>query len=284
MVRKNSKKILEKSVTLQSLEYSLNMRLSKPLIVCAFFVALLSSCVTPKEVNYLSDLNPNQNFPLNSKFEAVISPYDQLRITVIGMGAEKELAEPFNPFGTAQNVGNQNGSGYLVDVNGVIQFPIFGQLYVQGMTRIQLQEYIRKRLVAEGHMHDPMVDVRFSNFRVFILGTGDGGKVLNIENERCTFLEALAMAGGLDQFTPRDRIAVMREINGEMVTHYLDPRSKEVFNDPFFMLQQNDVIITQTLGRKYVMDVFNATVNVVSVVASLASTVVMIYLLTTGKQ
>lgn len=252
-----------------------------PILACMLVV--LSSCVTSKEVNYLADLDPAQNLPLNSKFEAVIAPYDQLRITVIGMGDEKELAEPFNPFGTGQNIGTQNSIGYLVDVNGVIQFPIFGQMRVQGMTRLQLQESIRKRLVAEGHMHDPMVDVRFSNFRVFILGTGDGGKVLNIENERCTFIEALAMAGGLNQFTRRDRIAVMREINGEMVTHYLDPRSKEVFNDPFFMLQQNDVIITQTFERKYVQETFNTMFNIVGVVSSLVSTVLMVYLLSKGK-
>lgn len=260
------------------------MKITKLLLAFVVIMAGLNACVTPKEVNYLDDLDPNQNLPLNGKFEAVISPYDELRITVIGMGEEKELAEPFNPFGSAQNMGSQTGVGYLVDVNGNIQFPIFGQLHVQGMTRIQLQESIRKRLVAEGHMHDPMVDVRFSNFRVFILGTSEGGRVLTINNERCTFLEALAMAGGLNDFTKRDRIAVLREIDGQMVTHYLDPRSKEVFNDPFFMLQQNDVIITQTYGRKYVSDVFNTTVNIAGVVASLASTVVMIYLLVSGKQ
>jgi hypothetical protein len=37
----------------------------------------------------------------------------------------------------------------------------------------------------------------------------------------------------------------MREIDGKMVMRYLDPRSSSVFQDPFFMLQQNDFIITQ---------------------------------------
>lgn len=259
------------------------MKNIKLFLFVALLMATVSSCVTSKEVSYLSDLDPSQNLPLNNKFEAVVSPYDELRITVIGTGEEKELAEPFNPFGNGQNMVQQNNAGYLVDVNGNIQFPIFGTIHVQGMTRLQLQETIKKRLVAEGHMHDPMVDVRFSNFRVFILGTGDGGKVLNIENERCTFLEALTMAGGLNRFTKRDRIAVMREINGEMVTRFLDPRSKEVINDPFFMLQQNDVIITQTMDRSYVQDMFNTTINIVSVVSSLISTTLMIYMLSSGK-
>ena len=247
---------------------------------------MVSSCVTSKEVSYLSDVTPNQNIPLNSKFEAVISPYDQLIIQVIGFGVEKELAEPFNPFGNFQNMNTNTNMnvGYLVDVNGDIQFPILGTLHVQGMTRLQLQDYLRNRLISEGHMNNPMVDVRFSNFRVFVLGTADGGKVLTINNERCTFLEALAMAGGLNKYTKRDRIAVIREIDGQMVTHYLDPRSSAVFNDPFFLLQQNDVIVTQSFRRVYTQEAWNTTISIVGTVSSLITTVSMIILLITTKK
>lgn len=247
------------------------------------FLSLLvtvSSCVTPKEVSYLQNLKHNQTIPLSEKFEALISPNDQLRITVIGVGDEKELAEPFNPFGNAQNVGNQNSIGYLVDVNGDIQFPILGKMHVKGMTRLQLQERIANLLVEGGYMNDPMVDVRFTNFRVFVLGTADGGKVLNIENERCTFLEALAMAGGLNQFTKRDKIAVMREENGKIVTHFLDPRSTDVFYDPYFLLQQNDIIVTQSFRRLYAQDMLNTSLNILTTVTSLVSAVVLIFVAT----
>ena len=259
----------------------------KPYKLFLFFAGIAfiaSSCVSSKEVSYMQNLRHNQIVPLNGNFEAVISPYDQLRITVVGVGDEKELAEPFNPFGSTQNMGSQNALGYLVDVHGNLQFPTLGQLHVQGMTRIQLQELIKNKLVEGGYMNDPMVDVRFMNFRVFVLGTADGGKVLNINNERCTFLEALAMAGGLNQYTKRDKIAVMREENGKMVTHFLDPRSTDVFYDEFFLLQQNDIIITQSFRRAYAQDGFNRTVSIVSAVASLLSSAAMIYLVVTGQK
>ena len=248
------------------------------LIACLLVAA--SSCVTPKEVNYLSDMTPGVNIPLNDKFEAVVSPYDQLRITVIGSGSEKELAEPFNPFGSVQST--SNGVGYLVDVNGDIQFPTLGNLHVAGLTRLQLQDTITNRLISGGYMNDPMVDVRFTNFRVFVLGTADGGRVLEISNERCTFLEALAMAGGLSQFSRRDRVAVIREVNGEMVTRYLDPRSADVFNDPFFLLQQNDIIVTQSFKRYYTQDMFNTGLSIVSAIVSIVSSVTLVYLMVTG--
>ena len=259
------------------------MRYFKSVLFFFLLVVAVSSCVTSKEVSYLQNLKHNQIIPLSENFEALISPNDQLRITVIGVGNEKELAEPFNPFGNVQNAGGQNYIGYLVDVNGDIQFPIVGKLHVRGMTRIQLQETIANRLIEGGYMNEPMVDVRFINFRIFVLGTADGGKVLNIENERCTFLEALAMAGGLNKFSKRDKIAVMREENGKIVTHFLDPRSTDVFYDPYFLLQQNDIIITQSFRRLYAQDVLNSSLNALTAVSSLVSTIVLIYLAVEGN-
>lgn len=260
------------------MEYEKPMKRCKLFIIIACLIVVASSCVTSKDVSYLRDITPEVNIPLNSKFEAVISPYDRLRITVFGSGSEKELAEPFNPFG-----GGNGDAGYLVDVNGNIHFPSLGILHVKGLTRLQLQDTITHRLVAGGYMNDPMVDVHFSNFRVFVLGTSDGGRVLDIGNERCTFLEALAMAGGLDQFTRRDRIAVVREVDGEMVTRYLDPRSSDVFNDPFFLLQQNDIIVTRSFKRYYTRDIFNTSLNIFTALTSLVSSVTVIYLLITGN-
>ena len=249
------------------------MKPIKLFIAFSCLAVLVSSCFSSKEVSYLQNLHHNQTVPLNGNFEAVISPYDQLRITVIGVGEEKELAEPFNPFGNAQNMANQNTLGYLVDVNGDIQFPTLGKLHVKGMTRLQLQETIKNRLIAGGYMNEPMVDVRFMNFRVFVLGTADGGKVLNIDNERCTFLEALAMAGGLDQYTKRDRI-----------THFLDPRSTDVFYDEFFLLQQNDIIVTESFRRAYAHQNLDRTVSIVGAFASVISSAAMIYLVISGQK
>lgn len=259
------------------------MRPLKLFLTLASIAAMACSCVSPKEVSYLQNLQHNQTIPLNGNFEAVISPYDQLRITVVGVGDEKELAEPFNPFGNVQMMANQSSMGYLVDVNGNIQFPTLGVIHVGGMTRLQLQASIKNKLVAGGYMNDPMVDVRFMNFRVFVLGTSDGGKVLTIDNERCTFLEALAMAGGLNQYTKRDRIAVMREVNGKIVTHFLDPRSTDVFYDEFFLLQQNDVIVTDSFRKAYTQQNFDRSVSVIAALASVVSSVAMVYLVMSGR-
>jgi polysaccharide export outer membrane protein len=218
-------------------------------LALAMMAMTTSSCVTAKKVRYLQDM-PKEGVPLNENLEATVCPYDELRIQVYSNGDDNELVRPFNIGGVAGAGGYGGYGGYLVDVYGNIQFPILGDIHVEGLTRLQLQDTIRTMLETNGYINNPLVMVRFMNFRVFFL-TGEGGKVINITNERCTFLEALAMSGGLDLYTRRDRIGVMREVDGKRIIHYLDPRSVSVFDDEFFLLQQNDIIFTEVSPRRY---------------------------------
>lgn len=248
--------------------------MKKSCVILLFSVVLFgvmtTSCVTSNKVRYLSDM-PTYGVPLNERFEATIAPYDELRIYVMSDGKNDELVKPFNVFGSVGNTSNnQNRMGYLVDVNGNIEFPVLGELHVAGLTRLQLQDMINDQLKSNGYLNNPNVMVRFLNFKVFILGT-ESGKVLNITEERCTFLEALAMAGGLELYTRRDRIGVMREVNGKMVIHYLDPRSTSIFNDEFFLLQQNDIIFTEAGTRRFLKESYSNWQWVISGITSLVS-------------
>ena len=230
----------------------------------------LASCVTPRRVDYLQDMGQGSQIQIEDRFEASIAPYDELNITILSTTTnDKELAEPFN---------QGELSVYLVDVNGDIEMPTLGKFHVAGLTRLELQEMLTDLLKQGGYMANPFVNVRFNNFKIFCL-VGGKGQVLNVANERCTFLEALAMMGGLDQFTRRDQIAVMREVNGRMMMRYLDPRSSEIFNDPFFMLQQNDFIIAPTYNTGTALSNLTIWTGMFSALLSAASlvTTIMLY-------
>lgn len=239
-----------------------------------------TSCVTSKKVRYLQDM-PIEGMPLTETMEATVSPYDELRINVVSStGKEDELVKPFNAMQEAMMSragGGANNGGYLVDGDGNIEFPVLGTLHVEGLTRLQLQDTIAHQLISNGYLKDPLVVVRFLNFRVFFLSSS-GGKVITINNERCTFLEALALSGGLDWYTRRDRIGVMREVDGKRVIHYLDPRSTSVFEDDFFVLQQNDIIFTEEMPYKFFSNNLNTVFGLVSTLVSALS----IYTLVSG--
>lgn len=242
---------------------------------CIVLALLTTSCVTSRRVNYLQDMTQGSQIELENRFEAVIAPYDQLEINVSSPD-KPELATPFNSW---SNNGGQRAAGnsYLVDVNGDIEMPTLGRVHVAGLTRLRLQDTLVDILKSEGYISNPFVNVHFANFKIFYLGNGSG-KVLTIPNERCTFLEALAMLGGLDPYVRRDRIAVMREVNGQMVMRYLDPRSSDVFNDPFFMLQQNDFIITESMSNGVLRSEFTYWTGLASTLLSVTSVLVTILL------
>lgn len=249
--------------------------------IAAIFLA--ASCATPKKIWYLQDMKSSSQIEIENKFEAKISKYDELRIIVSCY--DEELAKPFNILNSQGYGGYSGGSsngyrnGYLVDVNGNIQFPILGELHVEGMTRLQLQEMIKEMLIRGKHIEDPFVMVRFNNFKIFFLGA-DGGKAITVSEERCTFLEALALSGDLQSMTNRSKIAVLREVDGKMTMRYLDPRSSKVFNDPYYMLKQNDMILTQAYAAKYYREEFGYWLGWLTMLTSTASLVLSIMTLT----
>lgn len=259
------------------------MKTSKILLFILVSVAslLVVSCATPKQVVYLQDMEQNSQVQMENKIQAVIVPYDELDIII--SCPDPEIAKPFNirTSGVSGSAGGGNSQSftYLVDPDGNIQLPVLGEIHAAGLTRLQLQDLICNILIDGNYLADPYVMVRFYNFKVFFLGS-DGGKTINIPNERCTFLEALAMSGDISAYTRRDKIGVLREIDGKMIMHYIDPRSSDVFNDPFFVLQKNDIIVTQSYGPKYWRDeasFWNSWVSLGTSFASLATTLFLVF-------
>ena len=246
-----------------------NKRFVRTCIVIALAAVSAVSCVTNRKVAYLQDMKHETQIELEDKFEAVIAPYDELDVIITSF--DSELARPFNlRSGNNTNYSMSSGVAYLVDVYGNIELPVLGTIHASGLTRLKLQDKIKELLVSGGYISDPFVLVRFRSFKIFFLGA-NGGKSINVSNERCTFLEALAMSGDMSIYTNRDKIMVVREVDGKMVSRYLDPRSSKVYDDPFFMLQQNDFIITRNTGYRTFQQTYSQFGTVMSAISSLAS-------------
>ena len=253
------------------------MKIQRIIRTC-FALAMVSilavSCVTNRKIAYLQDMKHNSQIQLENSFEAVISPYDELDVIISSF--DQELAKPFNIHSAASSAisrssANQN-IAYLVDQYGNIELPVLGTIHAAGLTRLQLQEHVKELLINGGYISDPYVMVRFRDFKIFFLGS-NGGKAITVPNERCTFLEALALSGDLNIYTNRKKIAVMREVNGRMVMRYLDPRSSRVFHDPYFMMQQNDFIITQDTRYKNFLDSYSLWSPFISAFSTVSSVV-----------
>lgn len=230
----------------------------------AVVVMLLSSCATRKDLLYLQDMEETQEYPVVQKYEAIIHRDDKLSIVV--SCKNPELALPFNmpgqggysvdPSGNitttpAVSSGNsKNQPGYLVDVNGDIDFPILGKLHVEGLSRNQLTNMIKRQITDRELLKDPIVMVDFLNFKFTVLGEVGGVGTYEVSGDRINLLEALAMAGDLTPQSKLDRIGVIREYGNKRRITWHDIRSKDIFTSPCYYLQQNDIIYVQPTKAK----------------------------------
>lgn len=220
-------------------------------------VFLFSSCGSSKKFVYLQDMELGHGYPYDTKYEAVVHCNDRLDITV--SSKSPELAIPFNANGGAFQV-ESNGTvtesaavpkrGYRVDVNGNISFPILGKLYVEGLRVSEVTELIRNRIIEGKYIKDPLVSLEFLNFKYSVLGAVNGNGTFTVDGDRITLLEAIARAGDIPSRGRVNRVAVIREEDGQRVMYMHDLRSKDLFKSPCFYLQQNDIVYVEPRYRK----------------------------------
>ena len=224
---------------------------------------------------------------IRDRYEVIIHRDDQLAIMV--NCKDPELAMPFNmPMVTYQAgtngtaYGQQRLLGYLVDANGNIDFPVLGRIHVEGLTRLELTDLLRKRLIDEDLIKDPIVTVQFLNFKISVMGEVVRPGSFNITGDRITLLEALSMAGDLSIYGKRDRVAVIREKDGVRTIRFHDLRSSDLFLSPDYYLQQNDIVYVEPNKARVGQSEINQNNSVgtwlsaVSVLASVISLVVTV--------
>lgn len=266
--------------------------MNKPALLFFLLVTLLfSSCATRKSLVYLRDMEELKEYPVFQKYEPVIHRDDRLSITV--SCKNPELTLPFNIPGSSNysigldgNIttsvpsgGSDNASkGYLVDVNGEIDFPVLGKLKVEGRTRGQVTELIKQRLIDEDLIKDPIVMVNFLNFKITVLGEVKSPNTYDIPGDRITLLEAIAKAGDISEDGRVDRVAVIREYGNKRRIMFHDLRSKDVFNSPCYYLQQNDIVYVEPSASK-TRDNTQRTVSTITTILSVVTTITSLVVL-----
>ena len=233
----------------------------------AFFVAfMVCSCVPREHYILFQDADDYQDAKrIASTYDIRIQADDQLAIFIASK--DKELVDVFNNqtfIGSGQmnnmqmtsssNTGlsSTNLSGFHVDNDGYIDFPILGRIYVEGKSRKEIADDLQKRLRDGQYVNDAVVNVELLSFHVVVI-RGNQGTVLNIGKDRCTVIEAITMAGGFQNGNDRQDILVVREENGELWTYRIDfTMLSSLVNSPVYYLQQNDIVYIEPSGAQQV--------------------------------
>lgn len=180
--------------------------------------------------------------------ELRIQKNDLLSIQISSLSTKPEASDAiYNQLSTA----GSTAAGYLVDAEGNIEHHRLGVIHAEGLTKQELAVEIKKRLTVPVELlKDPTVVIRFMNFKVTVLGqVGQQGPV-TVPGERLTVLEAIGLAGGITDYGKKDKVKVVREINGQRETGIIDLSSKDIFDSPYYNLVQNDLLIVGETNEK----------------------------------
>jgi len=236
-------------------------------------------CVQHRDLLNLNEGPAFEDLPgeIQTGAALTIQPDDILAITVYSL--DPKAAEPFNLRQLGPETGGENAGtarGYLVDAQGHIDFPVLGQIQLQGKTMPEAKAHITKLLT--DYIKDPIVQLRFTNFRVTVLGEVTTPATFTLPDEQVSIFELLGMAGDLTAYGNRRNILVVREQNGQRTFGRINLQARDVFESPYFYLKQNDLIYIEPRKEvtATVRDPLTQVLPYVTIVTTLTTLVISI--------
>jgi polysaccharide biosynthesis/export protein len=280
-----------KPVTLQSMQ-----RIPQLIPLAAMFL-LASSCVSNRQITYLQyedELTKMSTTVTDSvmrvyetgELHYTLQPNDILSIRI-----STTTPEEYNPFaeadpmmssgGSRGNIGSMGGSGgvgqygYKIDPWGYLNLPVIGQLKARGLTIEQLEDTIDS-LAAE-QLEDPIAKVNLLNFKYSVLGEVGGDGVYTSSENNLTMMQAIASAGGPDEFGDISKVKVIRKIGNESYVFYVNLLEEKFITSEFYYVFPNDMIIVPPLKSRIYFNYISPNISIITSVISFATSMLAIF-------
>lgn len=240
---------------------------------------LMASCVTSKRVNLMQEPGKNgipQYADTMSYEDYELRIGDRLYIYVYSV--DERVDKMFNSSSGTIGIQMLQGGGgiggsydlytYLVQEDGCIDFPMVGRVPVRGMTtrgvKRVLEDELSSFIKSYGDYQMMSVEVKIVR-RSFSVISDRGSGTFNIQKEKVTIFEALAMAGDIGDFGDRSKVRIVREKEGQTQVKEFDVRSEDIINSEFYYIEPNDVIYIQRIkGQSFGINSVATSISVVA--------------------
>lgn len=183
---------------------------------------------------------------LQAERNYVIQKNDFLHVEVYTNKGERiidpnpELSRP------TSNAVNQSRPqvNYLVDLNGIVKFPVAGEMKMEGLTLRQAESILQVEY--EKYFKECFVVLTFQNKRVVVLGAV-GGQVVPLANQNVTLAEILALSKGLPNDSKVQNIRVVR--NDKIFQ--VDLSTVEGFQAGNMIVEPGDIIYVEPIRKPF---------------------------------
>ena len=272
------------------------MKKSTSLLLALMAVLLMSSCVSTKKIVYFqnSDEVFQQAQLIMQQYEMRLKPADQVLIKVTC--GEPELLTIFaqdvvmgtagGGSGSSSSYINSSGNmtsayGYTITNDGFVILPAVGRVSVAGCTTDEAAKRIEQKIVEANLIKDPEVTGGLLNARVAVLGTVRSPQGVSLTSERNTILDVLSRCGDIADTGLRQKISLYREENGELKKYSIDLTDTNVFQNPAYYVQQNDMVYVEpnksaSVKSSAFYTFLNAGSSIIGVISTIVSVVVLV--------
>lgn len=274
-------------------------KLSLAIAAALAAVSLMLGGCTPKNVTYMQDLTTETTIKNAEQHSVRLQPGDKLSIIVHSkdptlaslfnlplINGSNYVQKDFSGTGTTNRTFSTNNgmSTYTIDEKGDIDFPVLGRIKLEGMSRSEVQGFIKGELIGRNLIKDPTVIVEFLNTGINILGQVNRPGRYDMNKDNITILEAITLAGDLAIGGRRDNVKIVRDMgDGTSKVFTVDlTKGQELISSPAYYLKQNDLIYVEpnSVVKRYTTVNGNTALQAsfwVSVASLLTSVAVLIF-------
>jgi len=219
----------------------------------------------PKGYDYSTDQTiGNVEYKIASNDILGFSVYTNDGFKLVDMTTSVESVS--SKIGSSMN--SSYASQFLVEPDGQVKLPIIGKIKVAGLTVREAEKMLEQQYAT--FYNKPFVLLKVSNRRVLVFpGSGGAGKVVNLENENTTLIEALALAGGITNTGKARKIKLIRGDLRNPKVMLINLSTVEGIKQSNLLLQANDIIYVEPVPR-YSQEVLTQITPIVGIITSLA--------------
>jgi polysaccharide export outer membrane protein len=168
--------------------------------------------------------------------------------------------------------------GYHVNSNYEISLPVLGVISVKGLTIDEVKLKIENKLIDEGQLKKPLVDVRLINSKFTILGEVLRPGTYTALERNTNVFQALGYAGDLLITGKKNKITLIREIDNKRSVSYIDLTSSSFINSDEYIIRNNDILIVNANYSKLKSAGFIGNASSIASVASIIFSVTLLIL------
>lgn len=174
--------------------------------------------------------------------------------------------------GESIGLSGQARAKYIVKEDGYVELPLLGEVYVKGMTRLELESFLERKYAT--WYNDPFVQLTVTNRRAYVFMGIGSAKVLPLPYENTTLIEVLAMMGGINADSKSSKIKIIRGDYDQPTIKKVDLSTIAGLKDADFVILPDDLIIVDPKLRPA-----QATIQQLTYLLTILSTISTVYLL-----